>query len=85
MKYTAEVTVMPLKALLDPQGKTITKSLGNLGMNQITQVRAGKHFSVEIEAANEAEAKIAVESACNKLLVNQIMEYFVYTISEATE
>ena len=82
MKYTAEVTVMPLKALLDPQGKTITKSLGNLGMNQISQVRAGKHFTLELEASSKDEAKQLVENACNKLLVNQIMEYFEYEVLE---
>lgn len=82
MKYTAEVTVMPLKALLDPQGKTITKSLGNLGMNQISQVRAGKHFTLELEASSKDEAEQLVENACNKLLVNQIMEYFEYKVLE---
>ena len=82
MKFTAEINVMPLKALLDPQGKTITKSLGNLGMNQISQVRAGKHFTIELEASSKDEAKQLVENACNKLLVNQIMEYFEYEIFE---
>jgi phosphoribosylformylglycinamidine synthase PurS subunit len=83
MKFTAEINVMPLKALLDPQGKTITKSLGNLGMTEIIQVRAGKHFTIELEASSMDEAKKLVETACNKLLVNQIMEYFEYEISEA--
>jgi len=83
MKFTAEINVMPLKALLDPQGKTITKSLGNLGMNQVSQVRAGKHFTLEIEAGSKDEAKQIVENACNKLLVNQIMEYFEYEVFEA--
>ncbi len=83
MRFTAEINVMPIKALLDPQGKTITKSLGNLGMEQISQVRAGKHFTLELDADNLEMARQLVENACTKLLVNQIMEYFEYQVFEA--
>jgi phosphoribosylformylglycinamidine synthase len=83
MKYTAEVNVMPLKALLDPQGKTITKSFVNLGLSQINSVRAGKHFTLELEASSKEEAAQLVETACKKLLVNQIMEYYDFEIIES--
>jgi len=83
-KYRAEINVMPLKALLDPQGKTITASMKNLDLNQISNVRVGKHISLDVEAANEDEARGIVETACKKLLANPIMEYFEFEIFEST-
>jgi phosphoribosylformylglycinamidine synthase len=82
MNYRAEINVMPLKALLDPQGKAITKSMKNLGLPEITNVRMGKHISLEVEAKNREEAHQKVETACKKLLANPIMEYFEFELFE---
>ncbi len=83
-KFRAEINVMPLKALLDPQGKTITASMKNLDLTQIANVRVGKHITLEVEATNKEEAKGIVETACKKLLANPIMEYFEFEISESS-
>ena len=83
MKYIAEINVMPLKALLDPQGKAVTASMKNLGLSEITNVRIGKHMSLEVEANSKEEASKKVETACQKLLANPIMEYFEFEIQEA--
>ena len=42
MKFKAEIDIMPLKALLDPQGKAVTSSLKNLDLAEIGNVRIGK-------------------------------------------
>lgn len=81
MKFIAEITVMPLNELLDPQGKAITESLHNLGLNTIENVRVGKHISIHIEAENEEQAKAKTEEACKQLLVNPVMEYYNYKLS----
>jgi len=80
MKYTAEIDIMPLKALLDPQGKAVTSSLANLNLSAIEEVRIGKHISLVVNATNEDEAKSQVEEACKKLLVNQLMESYNFTL-----
>lgn len=49
MKFIAEINVMPLKALLDPQGKAVTHSMNNIGFTEVTNVRIGKHITLEIE------------------------------------
>lgn len=82
MNFRAEINVMPLKALLDPQGKTITKSMKNLGLPEITNVRMGKHITLEVEAADRQDAHLKVETACKKLLANPIMEYFEFELFE---
>ena len=83
MEYRAEIDVMPLKALLDPQGKAVGSSLKNMGLGVITNVRIGKHITLSIEAANEEEAATRVEKACKELLHNPIMEYYTFKIEKA--
>lgn len=85
MKYTAEINVMPQKALLDPQGKAVTGSMKNIGLATITNVRIGKHISLEVEAGSEAEARAQVEEACKKLLANLIMETYEFTIHQPAQ
>ncbi len=82
-KYIAQIDVMPLKALLDPQGKAVTGSMKNLGLPEIENVRIGKHISLEIEAASKDAASAKVDEACKKLLCNQIMESYEFSILEA--
>ena len=82
MKFRAEIDVMPLKALLDPQGKAVTASMKNLGLPEIENVRIGKHITLEIEAGNKDEASKKVDEACKKLLANQIMESYEFEIVE---
>ncbi len=71
---------MPLKELLDPQGKAVISGLKNMGITEITDVRIGKHISVEIDAKNEKSAREKLDKACRELLSNPIMESFVYEI-----
>ena len=72
---------MPLKELLDPQGKAVLGGLKNLGLSAIEDVRVGKHISLQVEAGSEQEAKTIAEEASKKLLANQVMEYYEITIS----
>ena len=83
MKFIAEIDVMPLKALLDPQGKAVSSSMKNLKLPEIDNVRIGKHISLEIEAATKDVAKVKVDEACKKLLCNQIMEFYEFELHEA--
>ncbi len=81
MKFIAQIDVMPKKEILDPQGKAVTGSMKNIGLSEITNVRVGKHISLEIEAASEAEATEKVDSACKQLLANLIMESYEFKIA----
>ncbi len=83
MKFTAKINVMPLKALLDPQGKTVTASMKRINLPEIDNVRIGKHITLEIDAADQATAEQKVEDACKKLLANPIMEFYEYSVTKA--
>lgn len=83
MKYIAHINVMPLKELLDPQGKAVNGSLHNLGLNAVDGVRIGKHITMDIEAGSKDEAAQIADDACKKLLANLVMEQYDITINEA--
>jgi len=83
MTFKAEIDVMPLEALLDPQGKAVTNSMKNLNLSQISNVRIGKHITLHVEAADKRTAEGLVEQACKKLLCNEIMEFYRFTVEQA--
>ena len=80
MKYQVIIEIMPLTALLDPQGKAVTSSIKNIDKNTIDNVRIGKHITLDVEAKDENEAKATVEKACKELLYNPIMESYEITV-----
>ncbi len=76
MTYNVQIKVMPLKELLDPQGKAVLGGLQNLGLNKVADVRIGKHITLQVDASSEAEAKQLAEEASKKLLANPVMEFY---------
>lgn len=81
MIFTAQVKVMPLKDLLDPQGKAVLGGLQNLGLNAVSDVRIGKHIDLQIEAPDKDAALRLAADAAKKLLANPVMEVFDISIS----
>ena len=73
---------MPLKAILDPQGKTVAASMKNIGIPEVDSVRIGKHIHVELEAVDKETAQAKVDEACKKLLANPIMESYDFQLFE---
>lgn len=82
MKFNAEIDIMPQDNLLDPQGKVVSSSMKNLGLGAVTNVRIGKHITLQVEAESKEAAEKQVEEACKKLLANLIMEKYSFTVTE---
>lgn len=76
MRFVAQIDVMPLKNLLDPQGKAVKQTLKNLGYKETNDIRIGKHIELTVEAPDEETAKQIAEEISRKVLSNQVMEYF---------
>lgn len=81
MIFIAQVKVMPLKELLDPQGKAVLGGFQNLGLNSIQDVRIGKNITLQIEADSPENATLIAGEAAKKLLANPVMEMFEITIN----
>ena len=82
MKFSVKINIMPQDALLDPQGKTVENNTSKLGIDNISNIRIGKHISLQIESDNQNNAEITVKEICEKLLVNQITEQYDFTIKK---
>jgi phosphoribosylformylglycinamidine synthase subunit PurS len=81
MLFTAQIKVMPLKDLLDPQGKAVLGGLQNLNITAVSDVRIGKNIDLQIEAADKHAAEAIASEAAKKLLANPVMEMFEITVS----
>ena len=81
MNFKAEIDVMPLKELLDPQGKAVAHGLQKMNFSEVADVRVGKHITIKLNASSKEEANAKVEEACKKLLANPIMEGYKFEIT----
>ncbi len=62
--------IRPKEGILDPQGKAVERALPALGFEGVSHVRVGR--LVELETENPDE----LESLCEKLLANPLIEDF---------
>jgi phosphoribosylformylglycinamidine synthase subunit PurS len=73
------VDVMLKPEILDPQGQAIERALPSLGFDNVSNVRQGKHFELEISGQ---DAQAAAEKVASTLLANPVIEDFVVRVSE---
>lgn len=78
----ARISITLKNGVLDPQGKAIEGSLASLGFSGIGSVRQGKIFDIEIGQTDAALAKAELESMCEKLLANTVIENYAVEIIE---
>ena len=74
MKVSAVITLK--KDVLDPQGKVIHQALDGMGFENISEVRQGKYFEIDVNENDPSKAKAVVEDMCKKLLANLVIENF---------
>ena len=74
MKVSAIITLK--KDVLDPQGKVIHQALDGIGFENISDVRQGKYFEIDVNENDPSKAKAVVEDMCKKLLANLVIENF---------
>ena len=70
----ARVTVYPRAEILDPQGKAICQALGRVGFDEVEEVRVGKSFDIELGIEDRGEAEKRLNSMCESLLANPVIE-----------
>ena len=74
MKIKVIVTLK--NGVLDPQGKAIQQTLNGMAFDNVSEVRQGKYFDIEVNETEESKAKSQVEEMCKKLLANLVIEDF---------
>ena len=74
MKISVIVTLK--RDVLDPQGKTIKKTLEGMNYKNVNDVRQGKYFEIDIDEKNKKKAEEKAEEMCKKLLTNLVIENY---------
>ena len=82
MNYTAHIKILPLKDLLDPQGKAVMGGLKNLEIQSVHDVRVGKYILLQIEASSQENAMKIASDAAEQLLANPVMETFEVSVQQ---
>ena len=81
MRARVFVTLKP--SVFDPQGTTVGEALHTLGYTSVTDVRQGKYFELEIDAASVDEATRVAAEAADKLLAHPVIESYRSEVDQA--
>jgi phosphoribosylformylglycinamidine synthase len=84
-KWLASVTVLPKTGVNDPEGEAILGGLAQLGYDEVSRVRAGRVFKVQLAAATADIALERARSMADQLLANPVIEQFSVDIEPITE
>ena len=71
-----KVIVTLKKSVLDPQGTVIQQTLDGMGFNNVSDVRQGKFFEIDIDEKDQKKAEEKVEDMCKRLLANLVIENY---------
>lgn len=82
--YKATIRVTLKESVLDPQGVAVKDSLHSMGFEEVQDVRIGKLLEVVIDTHDAGEAEKQVQTICEKLLTNPVIENFTYQLEEAS-
>ena len=78
----ARIVVRLKKTVHDPQGEAIWQTFQHMGYSNISAVRQGKIFDVELDSSSEADARKMVDELARKVLANPIIEEYVIELGE---
>ena len=76
----AKIIVMPKKAVVDPQGKTVQSALAHMGYAGVGAVHVGKYLEIEIAATDKEAVRKQIDEACHKILSNPVIEDYRFEI-----
>ena len=80
MKAIIHVGLKP--GVLDPQGRAIARSLGDLGFNEVKEARQGKVIELDLTGEDISIAETRVKDICEKLLANTVIESYRIEIED---
>ncbi|MGE0056817.1 MAG: phosphoribosylformylglycinamidine synthase subunit PurS [Dehalococcoidia bacterium] len=80
--FLARVYVTLKPTVNDPPGLVVADGLRSLGFSEVEGVRAGKYIEVRLTAASADVAKGRVDSMCDKLLANPVIESYRFDVEE---
>ena len=76
------VDVMLKPEIHDPQGEAVLSASHRLGFGNVTGVRQGKRFELELDGPADGPAIAAIEELTRELLANPVIEEFAISTTE---
>ncbi|MDA8888345.1 phosphoribosylformylglycinamidine synthase subunit PurS [Hellea sp.] len=80
MKAIIHIGLKP--GVLDPQGRAISRSLNDLGFDEVVNARQGKVIEIDIKGKDTELAHKRVTNMCQKLLANTVIESYLVEIKK---
>ena len=74
MKARVFVTLKP--SVFDPQGRTIAEALHSMGYAGVGEVRQGKFFELDVDAATPEQTRQLAAEVADRLLANPVIESY---------
>ncbi len=81
-KYQARIYVTLRPSVLDPAGVAVESGLKQMGYDNVEQVRIGKYIELMITAGNEDKAREQLDTICDQLLANPVIENYRFELVE---
>jgi phosphoribosylformylglycinamidine synthase PurS subunit len=82
MTFLARIQITLKPSVLDPQGAAVTKALGALGFDEVSDIRVGRYLEARLTAQDEEAARQRVIQMCDALLANLIIERYEFSLVE---
>ena len=76
------VNISLKEGVLDPQGQAISRSLNDLGFQEVGEIRVGKRIVLEIDETDPARLHQRVARMCAALLANTVIEDYEIDIPD---
>lgn len=83
--YNVKVYVTYKESILDPQGEAVRGAVHRMGFDEIDDIRIGKYFEIKVSKQEDRSVEDVIETVCDKLLANVVMETYRYEIEEVKE
>lgn len=83
--YNVKVYVTYKESILDPQGEAVRGAVHRMGFDEIEDIRIGKYFEIKVSDTDSRSVEEVIETICDKLLANVVMESYRYEIERAKE
>lgn len=83
--YNVKIYVTYKESILDPQGEAVRGAVHRMGFDEIEDIRMGKYFEVKVAKQADRTVEETIETICDKLLANVVMESYRYEIEAVKE
>ncbi|AMC01879.1 phosphoribosylformylglycinamidine synthase subunit PurS [Aerococcus viridans] len=83
--YKVKVYVTYKESILDPQGEAVRGAVHRMGFDEIEDIRIGKYFEIKVSDTADRSVEEVIETICDKLLANVVMESYRYEIERVKE